>query len=1546
MSCERKGLSELRSELYFLIARFLEDGPCQQAAQVLIREVAEKELLPRRTDWTGKEHPRTYQNLVKYYRHLAPDHLLQICHRLGPLLEQEIPQSVPGVQTLLGAGRQSLLRTNKSDHVRKLISRLHLFSFFFLVADTLFSRKLNGKYRLERLVPTAVYQHMKMHKRILGHLSSVYCVTFDRTGRRIFTGSDDCLVKIWATDDGRLLATLRGHAAEISDMAVNYENTMIAAGSCDKMIRVWCLRTCAPLAVLQGHSASITSLQVECFWRREAQIILFGFIFLDQVSQRKYQNWSFILFVSGSRDGTARIWQFKRREWKSILLDMATRPAGQNLQGIEDKITKMKVTMVAWDRHDNTVITAVNNMTLKVWNSYTGQLIHVLMIADQMFFHSDYRPLIRDANNFVLDEQTQQAPHLMPPPFLVDVDGNPHPSRYQRLVPGRENCREEQLIPQMGVTSSGLNQVLSQQANQEISPLDSMIQRLQQEQDLRRSGEAGISNTSRLSRGSISSTSEVHSPPNVGLRRSGQIEGVRQMHSNAPRSEIATERDLVAWSRRVVVPELSAGVASRQEEWRTAKGEEEIKTYRSEEKRKHLTVPKENKIPTVSKNHAHEHFLDLGESKKQQTNQHNYRTRSALEETPRPSEEIENGSSSSDRLAVGELTENGLTLEEWLPSTWITDTIPRRCPFVPQMGDEVYYFRQGHEAYVEMARKNKIYSINPKKQPWHKMELREQELMKIVGIKYEVGLPTLCCLKLAFLDPDTGKLTGGSFTMKYHDMPDVIDFLVLRQQFDDAKYRRWNIGDRFRSVIDDAWWFGTIESQEPLQLEYPDSLFQCYNVCWDNGDTEKMSPWDMELIPNNAVFPEELGTSVPLTDGECRSLIYKPLDGEWGTNPRDEECERIVAGINQLMTLDIASAFVAPVDLQAYPMYCTVVAYPTDLSTIKQRLENRFYRRVSSLMWEVRYIEHNTRTFNEPGSPIVKSAKFVTDLLLHFIKDQTCYNIIPLYNSMKKKVLSDSEDEEKDADVPGTSTRKRKDHQPRRRLRNRAQSYDIQAWKKQCEELLNLIFQCEDSEPFRQPVDLLEYPDYRDIIDTPMDFATVRETLEAGNYESPMELCKDVRLIFSNSKAYTPSKRSRIYSMSLRLSAFFEEHISSVLSDYKSALRFHKRNTITKRRKKRNRSSSVSSSAASSPERKKRILKPQLKSESSTSAFSTPTRSIPPRHNAAQINGKTESSSVVRTRSNRVVVDPVVTEQPSTSSAAKTFITKANASAIPGKTILENSVKHSKALNTLSSPGQSSFSHGTRNNSAKENMEKEKPVKRKMKSSVLPKASTLSKSSAVIEQGDCKNNALVPGTIQVNGHGGQPSKLVKRGPGRKPKVEVNTNSGEIIHKKRGRKPKKLQYAKPEDLEQNNVHPIRDEVLPSSTCNFLSETNNVKEDLLQKKNRGGRKPKRKMKTQKLDADLLVPASVKVLRRSNRKKIDDPIDEEEEFEELKGSEPHMRTRNQGRRTAFYNEDDSEEEQRQLLFEDTSLTFGTSSRGRVRKLTEKAKANLIGW
>uniref|UniRef100_A0AAZ3Q0R4 Bromo domain-containing protein n=1 Tax=Oncorhynchus tshawytscha TaxID=74940 RepID=A0AAZ3Q0R4_ONCTS len=1205
MDSDSKLVAQLNSELYFLIARFLQSGPCQNAAETLIREVEEKELLPTRRDWTGKEHPGRYEDLVKLYGHISPDHLLQVCQRVCPLLEEVVPASVPGIHSLLGAGRQSLLRTNKScKHVvwkGLALAALHcgrppeppvIYGSPPSIVETGHGRRLIGSYRLGQLLPTAVYSHMKMHKRILGHLSSVYCVTFDRTGRRIFTGSDDCLVKIWGTDEGRLLATLRGHAAEISDMAVSYENTMLAAGSCDKTIRVWCLQTCVPLAVLEGHSASITSLQFSplvsgskrflsstgadgtiCFWQWDARTLKFGqgpgkftersrpgvqmicssfsaggmflatgstdhiirvFYFGSGQPQKiseleSHTRGLSCVFVSGSRDGTARIWQLHQQEWRSILLDMQAKlPGKYNPPPLEDKVTKLKVTMVAWDRHDNTVITAANNLTLKVWNSTTGNLIHILMghedevfvlephpfdprilfsaghdgnaivwdlargvkirsyfnmiegqghgavfdckcspdgqhfavysstdshghlskydkIADQMFFHTDYRPLIRDVNNYVLDEQTQQAPHLMPPPFLVDVDGNPHPPPYQRLVPGRESCRDQQLIPQMGVTSSGLNQVVSEQAVEGASPLDNMIHRLQQEQDQR-----------------------LFTPPNVGLRRSGQIEGVRQMHSNAPRSQMATETDLVAWSRRVLVPEPGSmdDYSSDYSDWTADAG------INLEPPKKSVKVKKKSSSSEEDGEKKREGKRDRKKDKADKDG--------ALPKKKKPKER-----------------------------------------------------RKVVMRHVEMTKQNQIYSINPKKQPWHKMELREQELVKIVGLKYEVGLPSLCCLKLAFLDPDTGKLTGGSFSMKYHDMPDVIDFLVLRQQFDDARDHNWTIGDRFRSVIDDAWWFGTIEDQEPFQPEYPDSLFQCYNVCWDNGDTEKMSPWDMEPIPNEVVFPEELGQSVPLTEEEQRELLYVPLEGEWGAATRNHECQRIVNAIDQLTTLDVAVPFAVPVDLQAYPSYCTVVAYLTDLSTIRSRLENRFYRRMSSLMWEVRYIEHNAQTFNETGAFIVKTAKFVSDLMLN---------------------------EDEDTDTPGTSTRNRKRGGGVRRGR----PLDPQAWRGRSKELIDLLFQCEDSEPFRQPVDLEQYPggdqepdghserDYLDIVDTPMDFGTVRGMLRSGEYTSPLELYQDVRLIFSNSKAYTPSKKSRIYSMSLRLSALFEEHVNSILADYKA----------------------------------------------------------------------------------------------------------------------------------------------------------------------------------------------------------------------------------------------------------------------------------------------------------------------------------------------------------------------------------------------------------
>ena len=66
--------------------------------------------------------------------------------------------------------------------------------------------------------------------------------------------------------------------------------------------------------------------------------------------------------------------------------------------------------------------------------------------------------------------------------------------------------------------------------------------------------------------------------------------------------------------------------------------------------------------------------------------------------------------------------------------------------------------------------------------------------------------------QLALLDPDTGVKTGQS-SLKYHDIADVFDFLVLRQKFDKAIRCNWQPGERFRAVIGDSWWHGHVEAR-------------------------------------------------------------------------------------------------------------------------------------------------------------------------------------------------------------------------------------------------------------------------------------------------------------------------------------------------------------------------------------------------------------------------------------------------------------------------------------------------------------------------------------------------------------------------------------------------------------------------------------------------------------------------------------------------------------------------------------------------------------
>uniref|UniRef100_A0A8C5M0Z6 Bromodomain and WD repeat domain containing 1 n=1 Tax=Leptobrachium leishanense TaxID=445787 RepID=A0A8C5M0Z6_9ANUR len=1240
----------LESELYFLIARFLANGPCRTSAKMLMRELNDHNLLPQRIDWLGNEHAQTFEDMASHHSRVAPDHLLRLCQQLLSLLNEELPPAVPATSSLIDVGPRSVLCRSGKDcrNIQwnlKTLAALHSgrppevpgrMKRMPNVVNVHYGKHLTGMVRLNPAFPVSMYQHVKLKKKILGHLSPVYCVAFDRTGERIFTGSDDCLLKVWSTLDGRLLASLRGHSAEISELAVNYENTLIATTSCEKLIRVWSLRTGAPVTVLQGHSVSVNSLifsplvrgsarylisaggdATVCLWQWDVDSWQFndrpvkfversgptakllccscsaGGMFLAAggsdhmirmyyfgreapektneleghmgiIDSIQFSNHS-ERFLSGSSDGTVRIWHLENQEWSSLTLDMSQQLKESSTDNEQDLYGKQRVFMLAWNVADTLVVTATSSRLLKVWDSHNGKLLHVLTghqndiyvlephpldprivlsagydgnvciwditkgvrikhhvnviegqgqgaildcklsadgqhvaatdsqghllifgfgcskmyekVPDQMFYHTDYRPLCRDANNWVLDEQTQQAPHLMPPPFLVDADGNPHPLRYQRLVPGREDCADEQLIPQLGYaeTSYGeiVEQVIGQQGNVDAGVLNGIIQDFQRAHLQNRNPEREPGSNRELPTDAMPQRDNVAPSRGDdlgdGIQDEGALPDTSQVPRVSPQSQESSQCSLPTWKCRIVVPQIPFSIYKKQEEFRIAKGNEEKariikqKTYDFQEnyevsyRRRHSrpktrarssrrdveefldlsceegeesseNVEEEESMDQITEDVssvADDDWDDENDDSRDSSSEHSdwtieartpaqpsprasrTRTRklpstsswgsSGEEEPPRPRKKSVKQKKQNELSDPAGLPVNGEILD-YRPPAWITDTMPHRSPFVPQMGDKVIYFRQGHEAYINAVTRNNLGISTCLEEPWNETVLRDQEVAKIIAIHYEVAPPVLCCLKLALIDHVSGKLTDRSFCLKYHDMPDVIDFLVLRQFYDRSCKTNWKAGDKFRSIIDDAWWFGTVVSQEPYQADYPDSLFQCYTVQWDNSEMERLSPWDMDLVPDDVNRPSELGASVSVTPDELENL-YVPQEGDWGKRTLESECERIIFGIEQLGGLDLAVPFKFPVDLNIYPTYSMVVAYPTDLGTIKTRLMNRFYRRVSALTWEVRLLEINARTFNEPESSIAKSAKTITDLLIKFIKASECVDIIGMHTS-------------------------------------------------------------------------------------------------------------------------------------------------------------------------------------------------------------------------------------------------------------------------------------------------------------------------------------------------------------------------------------------------------------------------------------------------------------------------------------------------------------------------------------------------------------------
>ncbi|KAJ1815557.1 hypothetical protein LPJ75_002328, partial [Coemansia sp. RSA 2598] len=229
-------------------------GPLREAARPLQQALENNaaSLFPQRVDWQGRRHPRTYSQLVQEHPHIANSELL---HIMQAIVSRDASALLTAGGTILGRPTRAAAAADKASACASMVKKNRGRSRYPA------QQVLSSSSRM----PLSVVASFRRLVRCHGHKYPTYCVLFDRTGRRMITGSDDFLIKIWCTRTGYLIKTFKGHQGMVSDIALNVENTLLASASTDGSVRIWNLKTGEPRAVLvanpQGRAKSITGVR-------------------------------------------------------------------------------------------------------------------------------------------------------------------------------------------------------------------------------------------------------------------------------------------------------------------------------------------------------------------------------------------------------------------------------------------------------------------------------------------------------------------------------------------------------------------------------------------------------------------------------------------------------------------------------------------------------------------------------------------------------------------------------------------------------------------------------------------------------------------------------------------------------------------------------------------------------------------------------------------------------------------------------------------------------------------------------------------------------------------------------------------------------------------------------------------------------------------------------------------------------------------------------------------------------------------------------------
>eukprot|EP01135_Chromosphaera_perkinsii_P008101 Nk52_evm17s1129 gene=Nk52_evmTU17s1129 len=811
-------------------------------------------------------------------------------------------------------------------------------------------------------------------------------------------------------------------------------------GSNDNIVRFYDISPGPPVctSLLLGHTEQITS------------------IFYSNKGDR---------FATGSWDGTAKVWHKEKGKWFVLDIDMRMRLVDGKEEMSTITAKQARVLMMSFSNEDKFLLTCVRDGTIRVWDSFTGKLLNVLVghkseeiyclgchpheksvifsagldgqviiwdfykgeilnsfhssdenviptipfvegtwspdglsfaVTDgagtihmysfdksvnrdapkEQFFQTDYSPFILDAQLNVLDESTQQPPHLLTPQILVNANGGSLDAVYQSADSVRQCMRKACCGLQKGEISmlEATRKAVGDIESGECKVIGNYEHYLPA--CAHGLGEDIVENGKTFT----VATSSKKTGPRKGRRRKNeiaseqmQIEKVEQIEpaiASLPSSPDCSEDEDEDWTAQSSSDEDSSEDFSDFSDDSSSNGGEETTRKSSPSKRgkqrrvKQLSYAEDSDDDGRRDGGSHSQFDYL----------QNLRDKKLVKCPSTSGRAKKKAEKRTSRLQRA--NEDVRNWNEYVPHEWVLRETQEGQPFVPQIGDEVVYILEAHKFYVKHSK----IPMKERKLPWciDDLELKEVENCKVIDVKY-FKFPksplTYANVKLEVPDKDDWEVkktkskkgkekmvsrkpstsSGKSFCVIYNDEENVPGFMVDRFKYDMSVEYPWKVGLRVKSFMDGNWHCGVLKSLDANVL----STFNCFKIKWDDGGSvECISPWEIESTESQITH--------------CPISAYNEMLGAYDDLIEFVEC---------LQDEPCAAPFVGPVDGSMYETYYMVISYPMDLGKILRRLKNRYYRSKASILFDIRHISRNACMYNESDSIISVWAQFVSSVL-------------------------------------------------------------------------------------------------------------------------------------------------------------------------------------------------------------------------------------------------------------------------------------------------------------------------------------------------------------------------------------------------------------------------------------------------------------------------------------------------------------------------------------------------------------------------------------